>query len=312
MIQDYNKLIQRISKSSGLGEDEIKRKIEAKRAKLSGLISKEGAAQVVAAELGINFDNETMKISELMSGMKKANVIGKITRLFPVVEYDKNGRKGKVANFILADETGNTRGVLWDTNHIALIENEEIKEGDVVEIQNSSIRNSEVHLTSFSDIKKSQEKIENVITGRTYKEKRLNEIRQGESITIRAFIVRIFGPRFFEVCPECSKKVEKDAEGSKCKEHGKVVPEKRALLNLILDDGTGNIRSVIFSGEIENLGLTMQDLESGFEDKRDELMGKEMRFSGVIRKNKMYENLELTINNAEEIDVDKLIEKLEK
>ena len=52
----YEKLIDKISKTSGLELTEIERRIEAKRAKLSGLISKEGAAQVIAAELGVSFD----------------------------------------------------------------------------------------------------------------------------------------------------------------------------------------------------------------------------------------------------------------
>ena len=63
--------MERIASSSGTGKEEIERKIEAKRAKLSGLISKEGAAQVVASELGVSFDNEQLKIDELLPNMRK-------------------------------------------------------------------------------------------------------------------------------------------------------------------------------------------------------------------------------------------------
>ena len=48
-MENYNKLVERISKVSNLSAEEIERKVEAKKAKLSGLISKEGAAQIVAA-----------------------------------------------------------------------------------------------------------------------------------------------------------------------------------------------------------------------------------------------------------------------
>ena len=48
-------LIDIISKKSGISKKEIERKIEAKRTRLSGLISKDGAAQIIAAELGIKF-----------------------------------------------------------------------------------------------------------------------------------------------------------------------------------------------------------------------------------------------------------------
>ena len=90
---NYDKIVEKISKSSGLEKEEIERRIEAKRAKLAGLISKEGAAQVIAAELGISFDNEKLKINELLSGMRKVNVVGKIINLFPVRSFTTK-RKG--------------------------------------------------------------------------------------------------------------------------------------------------------------------------------------------------------------------------
>jgi len=146
MEENYTKLLDRITRSSSIEKEEIERKIEAKRAKLSGLISKEGAAQIVAAELGINFDQEKLKISEIIQDMKRVNVIGKIVRMNAVREYNKNGREGKIGSFLLADETSNIRTVLWDTNHIELIEKGEIKEGSVVEISNGGVRNGDKKL----------------------------------------------------------------------------------------------------------------------------------------------------------------------
>ena len=60
--ENYVRILEKMAKASGLDKEELERRVEAKRAKLSGLISKEGAAQVIAAELGINFDNEKLKI----------------------------------------------------------------------------------------------------------------------------------------------------------------------------------------------------------------------------------------------------------
>ena len=79
-MQNYELLIERIAKSSGLEKDEVERKVEAKKAKLSGLISKEGAAQIIAAELGINFEDQELKVSELTAGMRKVNIVGKSIR----------------------------------------------------------------------------------------------------------------------------------------------------------------------------------------------------------------------------------------
>ena len=46
---NYERILEKIAKSAGVDREEIERKVEAKRAKLSGLISREGAAQIVAA-----------------------------------------------------------------------------------------------------------------------------------------------------------------------------------------------------------------------------------------------------------------------
>ncbi len=112
-MNQYSQLVEKIANAAKLSVEEIERKVEAKRAKLSGLVSKEGAAQIVAAELGINFEKEQIKISTLMEGMKRANIKGKIVQIFPVRSYSKNGREGKVANLLVADESANVKAVLW-------------------------------------------------------------------------------------------------------------------------------------------------------------------------------------------------------
>jgi ssDNA-binding replication factor A large subunit len=251
-----------------------------------------------------------MKISELLTGMKKINISGKIIKMNKVVEYNKNGRSGKIGSFTIADETSNIRVVLWDVNHIALIERGEIKEGDVVEISGADVRNSEIHLTSFSDIKKSTLTIENVQTKQVFNNKNISEIGFNENVDIRAFVVQIFGPTFFNVCPECGKKVSETGE---CESHGKVIPQRRAILTLIVDDGTGNIRAVLFSEQIKKIASD-SELESpeSFMPKREELIGKEFLIQASSRKNKLSEALELFVKEIEEVNMDKLIEELQK
>jgi ssDNA-binding replication factor A large subunit len=292
-----------------LNGDEIERRVEAKRAKLSGLVSKEGAAQIVAAELGINFDKERMKISELVQGMKRANVVGKIIELSPVREYNKNGRQGKVGRFTLADEGSNVKVVLWDTNHISLIESGKIKEGDMIEISNSNVRNGELHLNSFSDIKQSSEKMNIVVTKKMFNARKLNAIKAGEGLKTRAFIVQAFDPHYFEVCPECRKKVN---EGE-CAIHGKVNPLKRAIMNIVLDDGNETIRAVIAGENINLLGLQDEEIFSleKFAESKARLLGEEKIFSGNVRQNQMFGNLEFSIEKVEDAVADELIKELE-
>lgn len=310
MSDNYNQLVEFISNNSGLTKEDIERRIEAKQAKLAGLISKEGAAQVVAAELNINFDKQIIKISQIVPGMRKINLIGKIINLFPVREYNKNGRSGRIGSFVLADETSNIRTVLWDENHIDLIAKGQIFNDCVIEISNATLRNGELHLTSFSEIKLSDKSIDKVVVSQFFSKKLINQFSPGEKVSTRAFIVQMFEPRFFQVCPQCRKKVN---EMSECLEHGRVIPEKRVLLSFVIDDGSDSVRAVIFSDQIEKL-ISVKDLENMelFSARKKELMGKEMILSGQVRKNDMYNSNEFFISDVADIDLDKLIEELEK
>ncbi len=315
-MQNYDLLIDRISKSAGIDKEEVERKVEAKKSKLSGLISKEGAAQIIAAELGINFEDQDLKISELMAGMRRGNVVGKIISLFPVREYSKNGREGKVVNFIIADDTGNTRVVLWDIGHIELIENETIKQGDVIEIKNGTTRDNEIHLSGFGELKKSSVIMGDVKTEPTVSEKTLEEVRQGQAVKVRGVVVQVFQPRFYSVCPECNKKVTQSSEDEnvkkyKCAEHGEVTPKEKAILNFVLDDGTETMRVVMFSNQIENL-IPEMDLkdEAKATAFRDDFIGTEIYLSGTVKRNQLFNNLEIVASGIEKVDVEKLIEDL--
>ena len=313
MLQAYNKIVEKISRVSGKTEEEVNRLVEAKRAKLSGLISREGAAQIIAAELGINFDKEKAKVNELLPGMKKVNILGKIIKIFPVKEYHTNNREGKIGSLILADETGNIRVVLWDTNHIDLIEKEIIKEGDFIDITNANFRGTEIHLTGFSDVKKSTEIIDNVKTVLEYSEKRISELGLGGGFKVRAIIVQAFEPKFFLTCPECNTKAVEEGDGYKCEKHGKILPRKRSLLSIVLDDGSNSIRAVLFSEQIENLGLKEEDLQpERFPDVKSNLLGRESFFLGSVRQNKLFNTNEFFVSNVEDLDIEKLIESLEK
>lgn len=311
-VDNYTRIIEKISKISNLPIEEIERKIEAKRAKLSGLISKEGAAQVVAAELGISFDNETLKIEELLPGMRKVNVVGKVINVFPAREFKtKSGDPGKVLNLFLADETSNIKVVLWDTNTISLFETNQINEGDVIEIYNASMRDNELHLGSFSEIKRSSKEFGEIKTGKVFRERKISELKISDSARVRAFVVQTFEPRFFYVCSTCGKKVIQEEGSFLCAEHGKVAGEKRALLNLIIDDGSETIRSVAFQNNLADLGFEdINDVE-GIALQRQELLGKEMFFQGNIRSNKMFNTPEFILEKIETINPENLLKELE-
>ncbi|MDP3992085.1 MAG: DUF2240 family protein [Nanoarchaeota archaeon] len=309
---NYERILEKISKASGIGKDEIERKVEAKRAKLSGLISKEGAAQVIASELGISFENERLKINELLPGMRKVNTIGKVINLFPVRTFTtKKGEESKVVNFWIADETANTKVVLWDTNHIGMIENGKIAVGTTIEISNGSMRDSEIHLGSFSQIKPSEEILGDVKTEKTFRKKSIGEFKIGESTSARAFVLQVFEPRFFNVCPECNKKALQEGEAFSCQKHGKIIPEKRAVSTLVIDDGTESIRAVLFHEALLKMGFSQLESQEKFAEEKENFLGKEMIFTGNVRNNTFFNTPEFIVEDVKEAEPDLVISELE-
>ncbi|MEM4648154.1 MAG: DUF2240 family protein [Candidatus Pacearchaeota archaeon] len=304
MIADINELIEKISKFSNFSKEEIRKRIEAKREKLGRLISLEGAAQIVAAELGVKFENITLNISDLLPGMKRINVIGKIIDNYGVRFYKRGDKQLKVATFLLADSTDAIRVVLWDTNHIDLIEKNEIKLGDIVEINNAYVRgdidNKELHLTNNSIIKLSENKIENIVDEYKYKYKLIDKLTTNVRAKIRAFVVQIFTPKIFDMCPICNSK--------SCIKHEE--REKRILFPFIVDDGSGNIRCVAFKETTLKM-LNVNNIDEINEEKLKNLIGEEFWFDGRVRKNKKRDEIEFVVNDVERVDIKQLIEKLQ-
>ncbi len=101
-------------------------------------------------------DNELRKISGLETGLHDISIVGRIMRISNVKAFTtKKGKEGKVANLMIADDTGEIRVVLW-TDNIKLLK--KVSEGDIVKINNVEIkdgyRSDEAHLQNRSTIEK--------------------------------------------------------------------------------------------------------------------------------------------------------------
>ncbi len=325
MIQaSYSELIKKISESSGLSLEEIEKRVDEKKVRLSDLISREGAAQIVAAELGVSFDKQKSDISGLLIGMKKASVVAKITKIFPARSFKtKNGAEGKVCNLTLADSMGIIRCVLWDVKHIKLLEEGEIKEGDVVEVKDASVKQGlngkEIHLGSFSAFNKSTEVLDKVISFEEMRQKLasdlsmtrpISELRENERSSVRAAVLQAFEPKFFYVCPECGKKPAIDGEKYNCLSHGNVIPKERSLMTFVIDDGSGNMKAVCFNETITQIFGIEEGEVRGLGERKNEILGKEFLFSGRVKKNQIFDTLEFSINSANEVNPHKLVEEL--
>jgi len=88
--------------------------------------------------------------------------------------------------------------------------------------------------------------------------------------------------------------------------------ERRALINIVIDDGTESMRAVLFNENLSALGLKDLDNPERLSYQIEALLGKEMFFSGNVRKNNFFNNEEFIVDSVKEVNLDDLIAQLEK
>src|SRR3990167_7846927 len=93
-------LKEKIISSGKITPVELEGRIKTKINELSGLISEEGAAYIIANELGVIIlpQEEKLKIREIYAGMKNITTSGKVLRKFEVREFNKDNKIGKVCS----------------------------------------------------------------------------------------------------------------------------------------------------------------------------------------------------------------------
>lgn len=326
-------IIKKISEHTGYSKEKINQMIEEKEEELSGLVSKEGAAYIVARELGISLLKETkrqLKIKNLVDGLRSVELIGKVIDISEVREFEKNGGVGSVVNLLLGDETGIIRLSLWN-NEIKLIDELGIKPNDVIKITRGYVKldnrgNLELRLgrgriekidevLDIPDISKLKQEFI------TPKRKYIKDLQEGDYAEVRAALVQVFKKNpFYEICPECGLRLSQDKnEKWVCKEHGNVKPEYQVVISGFIDDGTGNIRVVFFRELAEKIAKkSVKELREIAEKRADssvifeelEALGKEFIIRGRVKKNEITGNLELIANEIEDVNIKKECEEL--
>ncbi len=304
-------IIEKITKEKGISEEELNAKIDEKLKQLSGLISKEGAAHIVANEMGVKLLEQTqgkLQVKNILAGMRNVEVVGKVTRKFELREFKTENREGKVANMIIGDETGTIRLTMWGEQAENI---NKLNEGDIVKLVGGYVRENqgrkEVHLNdrskliinpegeSVGDVKESNEFPKAV-------RKSIADLTQDEqNIEIFGTIVQAFEPKFFEVCPQCGKRARPDGDTFVCPAHNAVQPDYSYVMNAVLDDGTETIRATFFRNQAERLlnkskedMLQYKDNPQSFEPMKTELIGNQLKLVGRAKRNDMFDRMEFT------------------
>lgn len=319
----------KIVSSGKLDATQLELRIKGKINELSGLISEEGAAHIIANELGIelvNPEKDKLKIKEIYSGMRRISTVGKVLRKFDVREFSKNERKGKVCSLLVGDETGTIRVVFWN-DQVDTISN--LNENDIIIVKNASVKDNngstEIHFGENSSLEINPQGItvDAVQQNVSYQRKTIEMLQPGgEPVEILGTVVQIFDPRFFMVCSQCNKRVNEVMSGNEkqfnCAAHGKVTPSVSYVLNLVLDDGSGNIRAVFWKeqtnkviSKMETDFLLFKDNPAAFEDIKTDLLGEQFKIRGRVQKNEMFDRLELSVQSVEKARPEEEITRLQ-
>ncbi len=299
-----NTIKEKIKASSDMTDEQISHRISAKMEELSGLISEAGAAHIIANELGIKLfeGNGALKIKDIQSGMRNVETAGKVTQKYELREFNTGSRKGKVGNFLINDGTGSIRITVWNDLTEKM---KTFNEGDIIKVKNTYVRENqrgfkELHLNDNSSIivNPPDVKIEEI---KPIEKKRINEISESDqSIELEAHIIDIYSPNFFEVCPECNKRARLREDIFVCEQHGQVTPNISHVINILLDDGSGNIRCALFRQQALQLFPNIPQYNGNrtlFEMEKVALFGAKVRISARVVKNAMNQSIELIGNS---------------
>lgn len=301
---------EKILEKTDVTEEELTTKIKEKLDQLSGLISEEGAAHIIANELGVKLFQTSgkLEIKNVLVGMRDVEVLGKVARKFEVRTFNTGERSGKVGSFILADNTGTIRVTLWNDQADSM---EKVKEGDTAVIKSAYVRSNngknELHLNDRSELLLNPKGVEidvDIETAGVVRKKLTDLAETDDNVEVLATIVQAFEPRFFEVCPGCGKRAKQVEGGYECRTHGIVKePDYAYVMNLFLDDGSDNIRTVLWREQTSKLlGMTdeevlkFKDNPTEFEPLKNDLLGTIVKVSGRVNKNEAFERLELVAN----------------
>ncbi len=319
----YETILEKIQEKTGLAAGEIEEKIKQKMDQLAGLVSREGAAHIIANEYGVKlFDEETgrLKIHSLLPGMRNVEVTGRVMDVFEARTFQTGTRTGSVGSFIIGDETGMIRIVLWGSQTEQL---KELEKGMVVKIQFAYVKDNqgrkEVHLRDNSTIiLNPPDEVVNDVAEALRKD--LWEVtEQDDTLEVTGIVVQAFDPRFFEVCPRCNRRVKEQGTDRFCDMHGAIEPVFSYVMNAVLDDGTATIRTVFFSSQLQRLtNKSHEELQAlnaqpgTFEAVRQEVLGKPVRIVGSVKKNTFVDRIEFMVNRVYDLDPLEEIARLKK
>ena len=140
MSLDFKKMIEIVlQKKPDISAEDVRELIDEKKRKIgAGYLTDQGALFLVAADLGVSFENNQSNltsIKDLYIGANDVNLSARIINIYPIRKYTKRDSNEEVQNRTLTiyDKDSSIKLRLWD-QHVRFPEDYEVKPGDLIKI----------------------------------------------------------------------------------------------------------------------------------------------------------------------------------
>ena len=128
-----------------LSPEQIRDMIDEKKRKVgAGYLTDQGALFLVAADLGISFDNIPKiqsGLKDIYVGAKEVTVVGRIMNVYPVHTFTKrdNNEQATTRTIVVYDKDARVKVKLWD-KHVGIPDEMGLQAGDIIKIIKGYVR----------------------------------------------------------------------------------------------------------------------------------------------------------------------------
>ena len=140
MSLDFKKMIEIVlQKKPDISAEDVRELIDEKKRKIgAGYLTDQGALFLVAADLGVSFENNQSNltsIKDLYIGANDVNLSARMINIYPIRKYTRRDSNEEVQNRTLTiyDKDSSIKLRLWD-QHVRFPEDYEVKPGDLIKI----------------------------------------------------------------------------------------------------------------------------------------------------------------------------------
>ncbi|MFH0749027.1 MAG: OB-fold nucleic acid binding domain-containing protein [Candidatus Bathyarchaeota archaeon] len=288
-MQTKEKIVDKILETRpDLSRENVEKMIVSKKNDIGKLLTEEGAAYMVANDLGIDLSGEKplktqITIKDIVVGASDLTITCQVLTIYPSRSFNRsNGVEGKVSRIVLGDDTGKITAVLWDEK--ADLAQSRFSQGDIIRINHGYVRGGldgrpELNVGRKGSIvilpKDLRPEISCVSETVSVK---VHDVREGETVNFVGFVEKVSSISTF-----------KRSDG----EEGKVERIK-------LSDETGSIMAVFWDEQIDLISniqrgdtLTIQNgyIKKGFGENLEIHIRKESAVSFLRRETTKGHNL---------------------